>query len=54
VSKFGEELIESLKQAAAHASGDDVQGMRVIAVELLAAEREQPRIRAARAIKETK
>ena len=33
-SKFGEELIASMKQAAAHASGRKVRGMRVTKVEI--------------------
>jgi len=33
MSKFGKELIESMKQAAAHAQGRKVRGMRVTAVE---------------------
>ena len=32
MSKFGEELIESLKQATAHARGRKVRGMRVTTV----------------------
>ena len=34
VSKFADELIASLKQAAAHAKGRKVRGMRVTKVEL--------------------
>jgi putative transcriptional regulator len=34
MSKFGEELIESLKQAAAHARGERVHGVRVTRVRL--------------------
>jgi putative transcriptional regulator len=34
VSKFGKELIESLEQAAAHAKGRRVAGMRVRVVEV--------------------
>ena len=34
MGKFGEELIESLKQAAEHAKGNKVRGMRVTKVEL--------------------
>jgi len=34
MSKFGEELIKSLKQAAEHARGGKVRGMRVSTVEL--------------------
>ena len=34
MGKFGEELIESLKQAAEHARGNEVRGMRVTKVEL--------------------
>ena len=34
MSKFGKELIESMEQAAAHASGRKMRGMRVTKVEL--------------------
>jgi putative transcriptional regulator len=34
MSKFGKELIESMKQAAAHAGGRKVPGMRVTTVEM--------------------
>jgi putative transcriptional regulator len=34
MSKFGKELIESMKQAARHAQGAKVRGMRVTTVEL--------------------
>jgi putative transcriptional regulator len=34
MSKFGQELIESLKQAAEHARGSKVPGMRVMRVEI--------------------
>ena len=34
MSKFGKELIESMQQAAKHANGGKVRGMRVTAVEL--------------------
>jgi putative transcriptional regulator len=34
MSKFGSELIESLKEAAEHARGGKVRGMRVTKVEL--------------------
>jgi putative transcriptional regulator len=34
MSKFGDELIESLKQASAHARGRRVPGMRVTTVKL--------------------
>ncbi len=34
MSKFGEELIESMQQAARHASGRNVRGMRVTKVEI--------------------
>ena len=34
MGRFGEELIESLKQSAKHAKGGKVRGMRVTAVEL--------------------
>jgi len=34
MSRFGEELIESLKQASAHASGRRVPGMRVTTVKV--------------------
>jgi putative transcriptional regulator len=34
MSRFGKELITSMKQAAAHASGRKVPGMHVTAVEL--------------------
>ena len=34
MSKFGHDLIESMKQAAAHASGRKVRGMRVTKVEI--------------------
>ena len=34
MSKFGKELVESMQQAAEHASGDKVRGMRVTTVEL--------------------
>jgi putative transcriptional regulator len=34
MSKFGNELIASLKQAAAHAKGRKVRGMRVTTVEM--------------------
>ena len=34
MSRFGKELIESLKQAAEHAKGNKVRGMRVTKVEL--------------------
>ena len=34
MSKFGQELIESMQQAARHASGKKVRGMRVSKVEL--------------------
>jgi putative transcriptional regulator len=34
MSKFGDELIESLKQAAEHAKGGKVHGMRLTKVEL--------------------
>jgi putative transcriptional regulator len=34
MSKFGKELIESLKQAAEHAKGNKVRGMRFTKVEL--------------------
>jgi putative transcriptional regulator len=41
MSKFGDELIESLKQASAHARGQRVPGMRVTTVKV-------PNIRAIR------
>ena len=34
MSKFGQELIESMKQAAMHAGGRKVRGMRVTKVEI--------------------
>lgn len=34
MSKFGEELIASMKQAAAHASGQKVRGVRLTKVEI--------------------
>ena len=34
MSRFGKELIESMHQAAAHAAGRKVKGMRVTTVEL--------------------
>jgi putative transcriptional regulator len=34
MSKFGRELIESMKQAAQHAQGRKVQGLRVTTVEV--------------------
>lgn len=34
MGKFGQELIESLEQAAAHATGRKVPGMRVTTVEI--------------------
>lgn len=34
MSKFGDELIASLKQAAAHAEGRKVKGMRITKVEI--------------------
>ena len=34
MSKFGQELIESMKQAAMHAGGHKVRGMRVTKVEI--------------------
>ena len=34
MSKFGQELIESMRQAASHASGRKVAGMRVTAVKM--------------------
>ena len=34
MSRFGKELIESLKQAAEHAKGNKVRGVRVTKVEL--------------------
>jgi putative transcriptional regulator len=34
MSKFGKELIESMEQAAKHASGKRVRGMRVSTVEM--------------------
>jgi putative transcriptional regulator len=34
MSKFGKELIESMRQAAEHAQGRKVQGMRITTVEL--------------------
>jgi putative transcriptional regulator len=34
MGKFGDELIESMRQAATHASGRKVRGMRVIRVEI--------------------
>ena len=33
MSKFGDELIESLRQAAAHAEGRKVRGMRITTIE---------------------
>jgi putative transcriptional regulator len=34
MSKFGKDLIESMQQAAKHASGGKVRGMRITAVEI--------------------
>jgi putative transcriptional regulator len=34
MGRFGEELVKSMKQAAAHASGRKVPGMRVTTVEI--------------------
>ena len=34
MTKFGKELIDSMKQAAAHAGGRKVPGMRVTTVEI--------------------
>jgi putative transcriptional regulator len=34
MGKYGDELIESMRQAAAHAQGRKVRGMRITAVEI--------------------